>query len=157
MPFWKKSDDPWDRRPGSPPVPREEPEAAEESPLEALRDLGEKVKSAVDGLREPKPEEPEAPPERCPWCQGPMERGYLYGRGFVYWQRTRPKLLSLTGLGADAWVLNTEGGFGGTSYHTMWYCPACEKMTLDVSDLFRTGGPADAGPGAEAPEEREEE
>ena len=28
MPFWKKSDDPWDRRPGRPPAAPEEPERA---------------------------------------------------------------------------------------------------------------------------------
>ncbi|WP_295581411.1 PF20097 family protein [uncultured Oscillibacter sp.] len=156
MPFWKKSDDPWDRRPGRPPAAPEEPEAAEDDPLETLRGLGEKLKSAVGSFREPRPEEPEPPPERCPWCQGAMERGYLHGQGFLYWQRTKPKALSLTGHDADARVLNTEGGIA-TSYRTAWECPACRKLVVDVSDLPLAGEPVYPGPFSEAPEEREEE
>ncbi|MDD3346375.1 PF20097 family protein [Oscillibacter sp.] len=123
MPFWKKSEDPWDARPER---PKAAPSGEEEAPLTILRELKERVKSAMKP-----PQVPEPAAETCPWCKQPMEQGYLHGGGWIYWQKERPKAASLTGHAADALVVNDEGGLV-SSYKTVWHCPACQKLVMDA-------------------------
>lgn len=140
MPFWKKSEDPWDqpvRRPEPRPAPQSGADAGEgENAARELRQMFRELgKGARDffGMEEEAPE-PEAVPQICPWCGQEMEKGYLLSGQWIYWQRKRPKALSLSGHAADALVLNTEGGTF-TSYRTAWYCAGCQKMVLDVPDI----------------------
>ena len=140
MPFWKKSEDPWDQ-PVRRPKPRPEPEAGagtgqEENTAQELREMFRELgKGAREffGMEEKAPE-PEVPPQMCPWCGKEMERGYLLSGQWIYWQRKRPTALSLRGHAADALVINTEGGTLA-GYRTAWRCGACEKMILDVADI----------------------
>lgn len=116
MPFWKKSEDPWDQ-PVRRPKPRPAPEAGagtgqEENTAQELREMFRELgKGAREffGMEEKAPEQ-EVPPQMCPWCGKEMERGYLLSGQWIYWQGKRPTALSLRGHAADALVINTEGG-----------------------------------------------
>ncbi|MET0017711.1 PF20097 family protein [Oscillibacter sp.] len=75
-----------------------------------------------------KPEEPEGPPEKCPWCGGDMVKGYLQGgRDSVYWRPDMPKFLTIPSVSVS--MLN-EGKL--YSYKTVWHCEKCHKMVLDT-------------------------
>lgn len=142
MPFWKKSEDPWDWKPERQHPAPEEPETRPEAPLvQTLRDLGEKMKTSAVGEEE----QPEV--QICPWCGQEMETGYLVGgRDPVRWVKERPRAFHLTAF-EDALVVNDEGGWL-TSYKTAWLCRQCRKMVLDVpeesgdwtSEIPRHGG-----------------
>ncbi len=125
MPFWKKSEDPWDR----PPTQRRE-----ETPDQEKESLQETVQSWAKEFREcfasPPEEAPE--PQVCPWCGGTMQGGYLISGQWIYWQTQKPRALSLRGHAADALIINTEGGLSA-SYKTAWHCPDCRKLVLDVT------------------------
>lgn len=72
MPFWKKSEDPWDVTPAKERAKRE----PIENPLDTLRDWNEERKARAAA----KQAELEAQPkEVCPWCGREMERGYFPG------------------------------------------------------------------------------
>ena len=130
MPFWKKSEDPWDQ-PVRRPKPRPEPEAGAETGREenTAQELREMFRELGKGAREFFGME--VPPQMCPWCGKEMERGYLLSGQWIYWQRKRPTALSLRGHAADALVINTEGGTLA-GYRTAWRCGACEKMVLEA-------------------------
>lgn len=126
MPFWKKSEDPWDVEPGRPISVPEKQKEADESLLDTVRGLGEEVKTVFQ-----KKEEPEGPPEKCPWCGKDMEKGYLVGgRDSIRWRREKPGFLS--GLCVDTVQVDDEGSFFST-YKTAWYCRACGKMTFTLT------------------------
>ena len=130
MAFWKKSEDPWDMKPKSvgavnPVTPDrdEEPETL----LESVRDWAEKKRSAEkDQLA--------LPPEKCPWCGGEMEQGFLNGGRGVYWTRgvpdTKTKWL---GAGAENQLRVDEEGALFT-YRTAWLCPDCRKLVADLPE-----------------------
>ena len=129
MPFWKKSEDPWDWKPERQRPVYEEPEPRQEGvPLaKTLEDLGKKVKASAVGEEEP----PE--PQMCPWCGQEMEIGYLIGgRDPVRWVKERPRPFRLTGL-EDAMRVNDEGGWL-TAYKTAWLCRPCRKMVLEAPE-----------------------
>ena len=130
MPFWKQSEDPWDRKlEKRPPVSPQEPEETPPAPgvLSALKEQWAQRQAARrDALT--------LPPEPCPWCGGTMEQGYLAGgRDAVCWYRGIPDLLRGK-KNEDTMRLDTEGGILST-YRTTWYCPTCRKMVLDASDV----------------------
>lgn len=126
MPFWKKSEDPWDMEPGRPVSAAEKPEEGGGSLLDTVREWGEEVKTSFQ-----KAEEPEGPPEVCPWCGKAMEKGYIVGgRDSVRWGREKPAFLS--GLVADTLRVDDEGGFFH-AYKTAWYCRDCRKMTFTLA------------------------
>ena len=130
MPFWKKSEDPWDWKPERRQPVREQPQTQpEEAPvMEALKDLGRSVKASAVG----EPEEA-APVQVCPWCGQEMEVGYLIGgRDPVRWVRERPRAFRFT-LFEDALRVNDEGGWL-TSYKTAWLCRPCGKMVMDAPE-----------------------
>ena len=133
MPFWKKSEDPWDIDPNQ---RRAAPEPEEKAPglLDSLREDWD----AMQAARQEKREKLRLPPEKCPWCGKDMEQGFLMGDRGVYWYRGTPnKKISLFGaFGApseDTIRVDMEGFL--TTYHTAWYCPDCKKMTVDAADL----------------------
>ena len=148
MPFWKKSEDPWDR----PPTQRRE-----ETPDQEKESLQETVQSWAKEFREcfasPPEEAPE--PQVCPWCGGTMQGGYLISGQWIYWQTQKPRALSLRGHAADALIINTEGGLSA-SYKTAWHCPDCRKRVLDVTPPPRPQWeePAEETPGSEETEEQ---
>jgi len=81
-----------------------------------------------------KPEEPEGPPEKCPWCGGDMVKGYLQGgRGF-WWQKKKPAFFSSNGFSSETVNMSEQGSFGW-DYKTVWHCPACFKMVTDIRGL----------------------
>ena len=148
MPFWKKSEDPWDR----PPTQRRE-----EMPDQEKESLQETVQTWAKEFREcfasPPEEAPE--PQVCPWCGGTMQGGYLISGQWIYWQTQKPRALSLRGHAADALIINTEGGLSA-SYKTAWHCPDCRKLVLDVTPPPRPQWEeqAEETPGSEETEEQ---
>ena len=92
---------------------------------------GEKPSTLLTFLsrfRGEKPEEPEGPPEKCPWCGGDMVKGYLRGgRDGVYWHPDMPKFLTIPSVSVN--MLN-EGKL--YTYKTTWHCEKCHKMVLDT-------------------------
>lgn len=84
--------------------------------------------SRFRGEKPEKQEEPEGPPEKCPWCGGDMFKGYLRGgRDGVRWYREKPKFLTIPSMSVD--MLNEGELF---TYKTTWHCEACHKMVLDT-------------------------
>lgn len=147
MAFWKKSDDPWDRKPekrqvnwyeneafsaDTPPAGADVPIGPEAAGAEGDRP-GEETERLGDSLRKLFGKEEEAPPtpEKCPWCGRDMEWGYLTGgRDGVSWRNWKPK--GLLGLSRpEGWKeldLLDEGEW--ISYKTVWLCGDCGKMVL---------------------------
>lgn len=143
MPFWKKSDDPWDVDPAKERKKRErEDREPVENPLDSLREWNEERKAKAAA----KQAELEAQPrEICPWCGREMERGYMVsGKGDLIW---RPGWMTAR----SAWVgppkevrqrslrVDDEGDF--ISYKTVWYCGDCEKMVIDAKGMRRVSEP----------------
>lgn len=129
MPFWRKSDDPWDVDPARERAKREREPA--ENLLHALREWSEKRRSEI---RAKKAAEAAVPPEKCPWCGGDMERGVLTGGKGVYWYPgRRPSGVAFwLGGGAveEALRVDDEGTFNG--YKTAWYCRTCGRMAFSI-------------------------
>lgn len=99
-----------------------------------------------------KPEEPEGPPEKCPWCGENMEKGYLSSSRDLQWTRKKPGILG---------TLTCDGGFSISDeeaflpYKTAWYCPQCRKITMDVAGndeipeaIRKTMSPSDLNSGS---------
>lgn len=138
MAFWKKSDDPWNRKPTpttytSFEEPREEAKGFFEELRDDIQDWRDKRKAAAEE------EEANLPPEKCPWCGKEMERGYLDAvkGGEIWWVTEKPGFKNDL-LGPDpktSLLLTNEGAF--YTYKTAWYCPGCEKMTADCADMRR--------------------
>lgn len=139
MAFWKKSEDPWDidpeKRKKQTPAPdlydrdwgREEPEE-QSGLLDAVREqwtTRRQEKRAALCL----------PPEPCPWCGKDMEQGFLTGaKGISWWRGVPDAKARWLGTGrANTMRVDVEGVLA--TYKTTWYCPACEKMMFDASDL----------------------
>ena len=83
MPFWKKSEDPWDyepEKPSRPAEPGQEEKDCAPSLMDEFRDWIEERKEKK-ALRETPP-----PPMICPWCGQEMEVGTITGgRDSVQW------------------------------------------------------------------------
>lgn len=136
MAFWKKSDDPWDRKPGKKTETAwweqdapAQPATEEPAPKEPER-LGDMLK----GLFGSKEEETPITPEKCPWCGKDMEWGCITGgRDGVTWKNWKPKGLGFTR--PEGWKeldLLDEGEWA--SYKTVWRCQDCGKMVLEVKN-----------------------
>ena len=132
MPFWKKSEDPWDMNPGRRKEPvsfyEQEQEDEEQGVLESVREQWTQ-------RRQEKQEALTLPPEACPWCGGTMEQGFMDGGRGVVWHRGVPdaKARWLGTGGANTMRVDTEGVFA--TYKTTWYCSGCRKMVFDASDM----------------------
>ena len=152
MPFWKKSEDPWDVDPNR---NRNTSEAEETGPglLDSLREDWD----ALQAQRQEKREKLRLPPEKCPWCGKEMEQGFLMGGRGVFWYRGIPtgKALWFSPGNENIMRVDTKGFF--SSYHVAWYCPDCKKMTIDAADLQTEAEKNDLFPqrAAEVPEDRE--
>ena len=86
------------------------------------------LQTFLSRFRGEKSEEPEGPPEKCPWCGGDMVKGYLRGgRDGARWYLEKPKFLTIPTMSVD--MLN-EGGL--ETYKTTWHCQKCHKMVLDT-------------------------
>ena len=129
MPFWKKSEDPWDIDPAKQrrSVPVEEEEKGP-GLLDQLQDWN-KARKAEKAKRETP-----LPPMTCPWCGKEMETGYIMGQG-VWWAPGRPGALEKWA-GASGAVgavqVDTEGGL--FPYRTAWLCPDCRKLVADLPE-----------------------
>ena len=131
MAFWKKSDDPWDRKPTQTTYTafEEEPKEEEKGFLEGIRD---DVKEWQKNKKAVAEAEANLPPENCPWCGKEMEKGYLsgYRGGCVEWTTKKPGVLFGTAFAEEVVVVTDEGEM--SSYKTCWYCRDCCKMTMEV-------------------------
>ena len=128
MPFWKQSDDPWDRKPEKRrPEPMDAKEL-EESLMDSLKRWGE-TRRAEEAAKAA----PDLPPETCPWCGKDMEQGYMMGGKGIHWY---PGVITTKA----AWFgdftkgqINLENeSFLLAYYKTVWLCRECGKMVFDA-------------------------
>lgn len=139
MPFWKKSEDPWDMEPG-----KASPAAEETENQEGLLD----VLKSWSGQRDARKKAEEQPPMVCPWCGKEMELGYLCAsQGLVCWRSGAHRMLSF----GEELVVSDEGTFN--SYKTTWRCRDCKKLILDAPEPPRCSRPQ----WDKAPEEGQED
>lgn len=127
MPFWKKSEDPWDMEPRK--TCRDDTKEIE-NPTKESKNRNEQRKDAAET-------EEQSSAMICPWCGMPMERGYLDAvkGGNIWWVKKRPDLKSSM-IGADpktSLLVDDEGTLW--TYKTAWYCAACKKMALDAAGM----------------------
>ena len=86
MPFWKKSEDPWDWEPEKRPAPSAEAGGGEDAPgfFEELR--GDFQNWNQERKEKKAQREIPPPPMACPWCGQEMEVGYVTsGRDAARW------------------------------------------------------------------------
>ena len=120
MAFWKKSDDPWDRKPGRQQTNWYENEpAAEPEPESPVGAASGRPESALEAA------------EKCPWCGAPMLMGHLYsGRDATIWKEGGRKGLLDTLFDETSprrMVIRGEG--------PSWYCEKCERLVVHASGL----------------------
>ena len=152
MPFWKKSEDPWDYAPEEPPRPAEPgPEDKDYAPslLDELRDWNEERKEKKRQRETP------PPPMACPWCGREMEMGYLSGSRGVFWIRGVPTARKFwLGAGRGNIIrVDTEGGLM-TPHRTAWLCRACRRMVLEAPGNMWKIPPAENSGERTAPADR---
>ena len=133
MPFWKKSEDPWDyepEKPSRPAEPGQEEKDCAPSLMDELRDWNEERKEKK-ALRETPP-----PPMICPWCGQEMRMGYLVGgRDAVRLVWERPGAFRLAD--ADGTLYLRGDGSFWSDYKLAWHCGACRKLVLDTANCTR--------------------
>ncbi len=144
MPFWKKSDDPWDIDPAKAREKRAKQEREPiENPLNTLRDWNEGRKAEAAARQA----ELEAQPkEGCPWCGREMERGYLQGgRDRITWTpgflTTKAAWLGPDKAARERRMQVDDEGAALTTYKTAWYCQDCEKMVIDAAGMRLLNAP----------------
>ena len=148
MPFWKQSEDPWDRKPDKPMEPREnkEPQA---NPLDSFKSWNEDRRTAAKEKEEAR----RLPPEPCPWCGKDMEQGYITGgRDAVRWHPGVYKFELFRNL--DGMDVLDEGAW--VPYKTAWLCRECGKLVLSISESERIYN-LPKSPDSETEETKEEE
>ena len=150
MPFWKQSEDPWDRRPDK---PRPEPKDPQANPLDSLKAWNEERKARA----KEKEAATRPPPEPCPWCGTEMEQGFFTGgRDGVHWYPGIYKHDPFRGLDSAGRIdVLDEGSIWSGCYKTVWLCRDCKKMVLDMPDPPETYDPF--APRPETEETKEEE
>jgi len=126
MSIFRKSEDPWDRKPEKRPPPKE-PKA---NPLDSLKTWNEDRKAAAREKAEAK----RLPPEKCPWCGKDMEQGFLSGGRGVFWHSGVYKFSLFRGLDGDSIDVLNEGSFLTAYYKTTWLCRDCKKTVFDMPD-----------------------
>lgn len=130
MPFWKKSEDPWDI----------DPEKRRREPIRIFEEGAEDDEARegffdeLAGIFKKKPVQEENPlePETCPWCGRPMERAYLYGG------RDKPMLCdekpsTFWGTAMVDTVELCDEGFWVT-HKSCWQCKTCRKVVIDFPE-----------------------
>ena len=153
MPFWKKSEDPWDyepEKPSRPAEPGQEEKDCAPSLMDELRDWNEERKDKSALLEKP------PPPMICPWCGQEMEAGYITGGrdGANWWPGWPPKVL---GPGNGAPIRVDHEGTVLLRYKTAWLCRACRRMVLEIpeEEIPKPLTPEEAA--ARAEEQRQQE
>ena len=130
MPFWKKSEDPWDCEPEKPPRPvAPGPEDKDYAPslMDELREWNEERKEKKR-QREATPA-----PMACPWCGQEMEVGYITGgRDTVqWWPGWPPRMIG----GADGAAIRVDHeGTVFLRYKTAYLCRACRRMVMEFPE-----------------------
>lgn len=129
MPFWKKSEDPWDYEPEKPSrlaEPGQEEKDCAPSLMDELRDWNEERKEKK-ALRETPP-----PPMICPWCGQEMEVGTITGgRDSVQWWPGWPnRFFGASGPEID--ILHEGSLFN--RYKTAWLCRGCRRMVMEIPE-----------------------
>lgn len=123
MAFWKKSDDPWDRKPEK----REETTWYEPPPAEEEKELtpeAQRIRDIIEG-----PKATPVTPEKCPWCSKDMERVSIYARGgTVCWRKGEPGRW----LDDDQVLQDAVESIWDIPRKWAWYCESCGKMTVAV-------------------------
>ena len=127
MPFWKKSEDPWDyepEKPSRPAEPGQEEKDCAPSLMDELRGWNEERKEKK-ALRETPP-----PPMICPWCGQEMEVGTITGgRDSVQWWPGWPnRFFGASGPEID--ILHEGSLFN--RYKTAWLCRSCRRISGKV-------------------------
>ena len=132
MPFWKQSEDPWDRKPDK---PRREPREPQVNPLDSLKTWNQERKAKA---RE-KEEARRLPPEPCPWCGKSMEQGFLEGgRDSVHWYAGIRRFDPFRGFdGGSINVLNECNAFFSNHFKVAWLCRECGKIVFDIPESDR--------------------
>lgn len=70
--------------------------------------------------------------KRCPYCQGPLQEGVIYGDRYqMKWMPVEEKLVLGTWVKGDYIPVGTGRLFGRTQVHAD-YCEKCEKMIIDL-------------------------
>lgn len=156
MPFWKQSDDPWDRKPDKRPRPvPESPESQEPQGnfLDSLKAWSEDRKAKAKEKEEAK----RLPPEKCPWCGKDMEQGYMMGGKGIFWYSgiLTTKAAWIGTLGEERLRVDDEGLLA--THKITWLCRDCKKMVLDMpeEDIWSMDRCRYEGP--QAPEKTKEE
>lgn len=151
MPFWKQSEDPWDRKPDRPCPQPKEPKA---NPLDSLKTWNEERKVKAKEKEEAR----RLPPEPCPWCGKEMEQGFLLGgRGSVSWYPGIYKTDFLRGpYDAGRIDVQDEGTIWGGYYKTAWLCRDCKKAVFHMPDPPEVYDPFAPQPETEETTEEEE-
>lgn len=150
MPFWKQSDDPWDRKPDK---RRPEPKEPKERPIDSLKQWNEDRKAAAKEKEEAK----RLPSEPCPWCGKDMEQGFMTGgRDAVQWFSGIYTFDPFRGLGGGTGLL-TDGSWLGGYYKTVWLCRDCGKMVFDMPEPEDEAGSFAASQTEETKEEETSE
>lgn len=153
MPFWKKSEDPWDYAPERrDPVRREEePPVSPDGETQDRSACRIPFQSRDAGSQSP-------PPMACPWCGQEMEVGYVTGgRDAVrWWPGWPPRMIG----GADGAAIRVDHeGTVFLRYKTAYLCRACRRMVLEFpeealeADTWETP-PAENGGEQTAPADR---
>lgn len=133
MPFWKKSEDPWDKKPDK---PRPESREPRETPIDGLKAWNEERKAKAKEKAEAK----RLPPEKCPWCGKDMEQGFLAGgRDGVRWHPGIYKYEFLRRLDSRGLDLLDEGSIWSGLYKTTWLCRDCKKAVFRMPDPLEYG------------------
>lgn len=140
MAFWKKSEDPWDidpekRKKQKADLYERERSTDRDAPEPEGNGLLDAAREQWTRWRKERREALRLPPEPCPWCGKDMEQGFLNGGKGIFWHRGIPDTgARWLGTGsADTMRVDVEGVLA--TYKTAWYCPACEKLVLDASDM----------------------
>ena len=122
MPFWKKSEDPWDMEPEK----------------RRTWTAGEPQPPAADGEAWKVPGEKETAEEQtpsamtCPWCGQEMEVGTITGgRDSVQWWPGWPnRFFGASGPEID--ILHEGSLFN--RYKTAWLCRGCRRMVMEIPE-----------------------
>ena len=129
MPFWKKSEDPWDYEPEKRPAPSAEAGGGEDAPgfFEELR--GDFQNWNQERKEKKAQRQTPPPPMKCPWCGQEMEVGTIAGvRDSVLWWPGWPnKVFGASVQGID---IIHEGSLWH-KYKTAYLCRACRRMVLE--------------------------
>lgn len=141
MPFWKQSEDPWDRKPDKRRPALREDKDPQANPLDSLKQWNEERKAKAKEKEEAK----HLPPEKCPWCGKDMEQGFLVGgRDSTRWYPGIYKTDLLRGLSGEAIDVLDEGSIWSGLYKTVWLCRECKKAVFHMpepsndADIFST-------------------